>query len=588
MTFGTVGAFALALALAAGAAGCGDDDAPLADPDAAAGDRRALEVLDPPGDQLGVAFGETAELRVRYVSVSDDEAVAPVAGAEVAFAFEGDPAGSSLSSARVATDAAGVARVSVTGGATRTDFRVRAQATGASDVLFYVAVANEGFASFLFTPRHEGARPLEHFTVVEARLYGGATPVTCAELDAAAPPPSPYPPRSMSGWDQPVTYPKLPANEGYAVLVWGRDDAGHVLADGCVALAAPQVPAGAILRFDVVAVDRKVALAEAYALSSTLDLGPAAADVFAGRTGWGVAACALGPAQLLLDCLIDALDAGDPDDCVIEAPGALADALENARGPLDPEGCRPMTTATGVESADARLYAALTADGPAAPGARFKSQASALSQLLDALALDSTLAPAGAGAEHALEVARLDFSGAELALALAATPRPVVLARDVPLARPGDGLALAIHGFTLRLGALVREAFVALVLEPEGLGLPPEALGTALVDGARLGARLGCGAVSEAACSAAEAPSDCLVSACAGAAAALDVVLAAPFGRLDGAGLDLTWSGAAAVVDDDHDLLAESLASGVWSGTLVLGDGAELPVTGSFTGTAGP
>src|SRR3972149_3054153 len=96
------------------------DDAPPPPPDAAPAMSRELLVLTPPGDQIGLAFGAQAELRVRYVDPDSE----PIEGARVDFALVSTTTtGATLSAPSAATDATGIARVNVTAGAAAAPFR---------------------------------------------------------------------------------------------------------------------------------------------------------------------------------------------------------------------------------------------------------------------------------------------------------------------------------------------------------------------------------------------------------------------------------------------------------------------------------
>ncbi|MCA1663921.1 MAG: hypothetical protein LC659_06595, partial [Myxococcales bacterium] len=84
-----------------GAAACG----PGANAPPDGGPPLTLDVVD--SNQIGLHYGKTTELRVRYHA--GDPAAAAVPGAIVRFSIFGDPAGSTLSRDQVTTDVNGMA-----------------------------------------------------------------------------------------------------------------------------------------------------------------------------------------------------------------------------------------------------------------------------------------------------------------------------------------------------------------------------------------------------------------------------------------------------------------------------------------------
>jgi hypothetical protein len=213
------------------------------------------------------------------------------------------------------------------------------------------------------------------------------------------------------------------------------------------------------------------------------------------------------------------------------------------------------------------------------------ARAGTLVDLLAHLSLESTLDLATS--THTLDAARFDLPGGERRFALGQTARPIVVAQDVEITLGAGAVppfALDTHGFTLRLGSLLRDGFVSVPPQPAD-----GRYGRDLVAGvAGPFGTTGCQALSAVACPAAGLSSSCLASACSAALPTLDGVLARPFTLADGAGLDLVWSGAAIGTDADLDLIVETLGAGTWSATLTLGDASTLPITATFTGAAIP
>ena len=529
--------------------------------------------LDPLNtDSLGLAFGERQFVEARYL----DSAGRRLPGEKVAFFIVTDPilgessAGATLSDAEVTTDDQGVARVGVTAGAARGMFRVRATAALAPASTFYVSVSDAGFVALEVTPRRAGLRAASDFGAVEIRLYGAACGVVLPAAIAGTPPETPMPPRTATAFGESVEFPLLPADVGISVLAWAPSPGGAVLAAGCVDLAPAQLRPATTLRFDLAVADVPLRYAELQVVS-TLALAP----LFAGLRGdgWRVATCPRGPAQVVLDCAIDALDAGDPaEDCVIVSPGQVASDLIARRGPPDVEGCRPATVAA-MPSLDALVEAALEAD-VGSPAHDLAGHAALLADLLDELRLGSRLTPGDQAAIHRLESATLELGGMETTTVLAETARPVLVATATWYMSAGRA-AVGDHAFSLHLGPLARAAFAARI------SAAPETLGSALADAAESGVLTGCPAISKVACSAVARPDDCLAAACTAARPMLDALYDAPFTALGASGLDLALRGSAVPIDADLDVTAESLVGGTWDATLNGDD-----VAGTWAGSA--
>jgi hypothetical protein len=526
-----------------------------------------LAILNPPTDSVGLAFAAQATLRVAYL---DDQRV-PIAGGRVSFAIEGDAKGSTLGAAQATTDGQGVAQVFVVAGAARTSFRVTAAADHALPATFYVTVSDIGFAALEITPRHVGART--GTTAVELRLYGSDTP--CAGLAASGPPPSPFPSRTVADFGATAGYTNLGVTDGYTVLGWARDDAGHVLASGCLDLAAAQIHAGATLYFDLPVADVPAALLPAYLVVSSYDLSSLGSGLVSASSFWKAAGCPLGAAQLLLDCAIDALDGGDALDCSGVGSSGPAQALAAKRAPLDASGCRPVTPG----ALDDLVQAALTANA-GAPAAQLAASRTVLQGLLSTLTVTSQLTPHGTAVDEQLLTAALGAGASPFREDLVATSRPVLLA-SASLAVGPTTLTVGPAGFTLRLGALLGDGFQA-----RAIAADPTALGTAIVTAAATGGGTGCDVVSQVACSAAGLSDTCLRDACTTAVPALDAGLGRPFSRLTASGTDFARAGSATLIDADHDITAEALGPGSWMAGVKLDDGSAATFSGSWQATA--
>lgn len=561
----------LLAALAVCLTACGGDDAPVG-PDAGAGGNFVLEVQNPPGESIGLPIAGTTTLRVRYL----DASARPVAGAAVEFRLlttgSESTGGSTLSADSATTDDLGIARVDLVAGAERVNFRVEARAPSAPSALFYVAVSEGGFTDVQVTPLHEGPRGAEQFASVQIRLYRSVD-LRCRDAEVEALPASVFPPRSLPDFAGAVRFRNLSAGDSYAVVTWGASETGAALAFGCVDLGAGQVRSGRQLGLEVITSDRGPRLPGPLALESVLDLAPPLAGL--GGAAWDTLACPLGPAQLLVDCALDAEVDDGALDCVVEAASPLRDAVEAARTPAGADGCRP--------PGDALDDAVAAALAPGHAPATWNQLAAARLELLTGFALRSELRPGTAStARHRLLGARAAVGAAEHEVDLAATTRPILVAPAVPWEAAADGsFALGRHGFTLRAGALLAEAFAVLALAPANLAGDDGALGSALLGGLEDGGASGCDALDGLVCAAAERPDGCL-AACAAVAPALDTELARWTDDLAEGGLDLFLSGAGTAFDDDLDLAIDALA-GAWDAELIPRDGAPLPVTGTLS-----
>jgi hypothetical protein len=559
----------LPIALAICVAACGDSGgAPDAGIDP---DRPPRLTIVSPGDSIGLPLGASIELRVRYTTHQEE----PIDGAVVDFALVAGAAGSggsAISAASAPTDEAGEAAVSFLAGAETVDLRVIADAPGAQ-ATFYINVSSSGFAEVAVTPSYAGGRGPEELARVELRLYRESA-FGCDELDVEAPPDSPIAPRTLATWGEVATWPAVAAGEAYTLLVWGV----HAASERPVSAACVDVPVLAPTRAELALAVPDLALAPApQALVAGLDLSPldAALEARGAHRPWQILACPSGRGQLLLDWLIDALSGDGSLDGETDTPTGHGAAMAERRAPLDQAGCR-----AGAGTLDEVLDAAL--DGPGLPGGGALALLLARRrELFDGLAVESELDWLDAtAATHRLVTATLDAAGAP-EVVLAETSRPVLTAALTggPL-EPGP-VALGSHGFTLRTGALLRDAFEVLALGPVALEDRAPSLGAALVE-----AGGGCGAIDALACDAIEAAPGCAEAACQAAAFALDGALATWFRAADGPALDLTWAGNALVADLDGDLVADPIEAGTWEATLTLIDGEEVDVVGAMSGGA--
>lgn len=574
-------------ALAAAGAACTNGGGKIGDvPDAGASDRRTLTIVNPPGEEIGLSYSSRITLYVRY----QREGGGVIRGEEVRFALEANrpgesTSGATLSATTVVTDGVGEASVELFSGAQDARFRLSVDARNASTVYFFVSVSQGGFAAVDVEPTHAGWRATEDLGRVEVRLYASAF-VSCDTLDVDAPPNSAYPPRTLDGFGGAVSFQNVAARQPHTVVAWAETaGSGTPVAVGCLPLDGAQLPPGRV-RTSLVVRDRDPILPAAVPLTTTLDLGPVvlAVEAAGAVAAWGVLACPAGPGQLLLDCTLDAAAPDGALDCVVGGRSALVDAIDAQRARIDGAGCRGATLENGESGLDARLTAAVAQDWPTGPA--LASLVEARARVASALVLDSVLVPLGPGAvAHQLSTARVLAGEAPFALDLAATSRPVIAAMPVGTDQDGNLLTVAPHGFTLRYAEIAASAFAALGLGPAGVTADVRALGQALAAAVGDGDATGCVALSRLVCEAIEAGGSCLAAGCEDAVPVMDGALAAWLDVVDGsaAGLDLTITGTAALLDGDGDLVVDGVgmaekAAEPWHGALTLSNGQVIEV----------
>ncbi|HEY8145636.1 MAG TPA: Ig-like domain-containing protein [Kofleriaceae bacterium] len=563
------------LACALHLCGCGDDLRPPPGDDAP--EQSSLEILDPPGESIGLAFHDQAALRVLYRDPDGDPiADAPVAFAPLASATE-STGGSTISDSIVLTDGDGVAQVQLVAGAEQVNFRVQASALDAAPGLFYVAVSEGGFTDLAATPEHVGFRA--DLARVEVRLYR-TDELRCADLDIGAPPESVFPPRSFDAFGEVARYRNVTAGEGFALVGWAATEPGGMpLAAGCIELGPAQVRPGRPLSLPLPVTDRAPALPASLDLASDVDATPLVqpGDV------WAALDCPHGRAQLLLDCTLDAEAPDEALDCQVGGSNAVVDEVEAMRGRADAAGCRPSDGAGGGPSIDAILDEAI--GGPWPVGDELAAFLAARRAPLQAFHLASRLESSGGGPSVHHTIGELSVSaGTEVyALDLVTSDRAVIRQVAAVAVDPIAGqLVIANHAFTLDYGRFARAAFAHLGLDPAGLGDRADELGTALLQSVDAGATSGCPGLSDIVCDAIGRPAACLAASCQTARPALDDLMTDWWRDLEGSGFDFTLTGAADLADDDADLTIDGLAAGSWAATLRLSSGAAADLAGVF------
>jgi hypothetical protein len=355
---------------------------------------------------------------------------------------------------------------------------------------------------------------------------------------------------------------------------------GTLVASGCV-----DIPGSSLLADETVAVglpltDWSPDPVGTYTVTSTLKLAPPLAAAAAVAAPWtDLSDCPLDPAQLWLDCTVDALSpasSADPLDCVPStAPGgegSLGDAIAALRGvPLTdgaggPPRCRGAKNAAGKESLDALALGLFGSPTPAQLVA-LPAIATDAAAIFDSFQLVSQLTVAPGGTAGSYAVTHLLTGAAfgrssQVSVTLASLGLPVLNA--FTSATVSDrALVIGSHGFTLRLGTVARAAFGPLALAPRGLPADVPSFVSALFSLAQTpgGAATGCAALDGVVCSAAGRPSGCVMGACFAGLGALSAKLDNAFGAADGTGLDLTLSGTAPLIEKSGGGLADRLGS---------------------------
>ena len=556
--------------------GCGDDGPT---PDAGDGQNR-LEILEPPGDSIGLAFSASESLRVRYLSPSGD----PIAGASVEFGLQvgaNESSGASaLSAATATTDSAGIAQIEVTAGVTDANFRVRATADRAAPATFFVVVSDTGFASFQITPTHGGPRLTTDYINVEVRLFS-PDQLDCATLDIDELPESVFPPRSIDGFVGDVLFQNLAAARPYVLVLWAEGElGGSRLAVGCVELTAEQVRVGPALQMSIDVTDRPLLWATPVAITSAVVLPDldSAADAVVAPDPWRVVRCDLGAAQLVVDCSLDSAIPDGALDCVVNGSDPLIDAFENARGALA-NGCRPDEQSPGVPSLDRAVLDAMSA-GPWTE-ANALGLAIARDQIIGGARLTSELSmPTTASARHRLLTLTMTAGAESRETDLTASARPVLEASATAAVDDSGRVVIGDHGFTLDFERAADEMFALELLPAFGLDGRRDDLGAALIDSFESGGDDDCAAISAVACAAAGEPATCIEAACAAVGPALDARLLAWIAALGATDIDFSLTGAATIADVDFDRQVDRVGgaaelTGMWVVEVITGDGPQ-------------
>jgi hypothetical protein len=519
----------------------------------------------------------------------------PAAGQSVEVAIvEGagaGPQGATLDAASALTDSSGRATVGVRAGLA-TAFRIQAT-LGSATAQVAVIVETGMLASVQVAPFFAPSSTAAASTTDIQVLFFDE--LSCRDLDLVQPPTPARGPTTLTVGGT-ALYDFVNTGGVSAVIGQALDEHGTeqtVLAEGCVDIPGSSLLAESTVEVALPLTDATPDPVGTFAVTSSLSFQPPLAAAAALAAPWtDLSDCPLDPAQLWLDCTIDALSgptANDPLDCVPSTvpggEGTLGDALEAKRGvPLvdtagGATGCRGARDAAGDESLDA---IALGLFGSPTPPALLALPAIATdaAELLDGVTLQSslTLQPSSVAGDylvtHTLSNAVFGPPGGLGVVALAPLGLPVLTAYTTATTSAAL-LVIGNHGFTLRLGTAARAAFGPLSLVPRGL--PPSAMTLvpalfALALSAD-GAATGCAALDGTLCPAVGQAAGCLMAACTTGLQALAVKLDSAFDGADGVGLDLYLSGSTPLIDTHGDGRASRLGSngvdpaqvGAWS-----------------------
>jgi hypothetical protein len=511
----------------------------------------------------------------------------PLPGVTVSFAIVEDPStpdsqaqGATLAAASATTDAQGECAVRVTAGLA-TAFRVQATSADATADVLVVVIATGQSASVdvaPFFPLPAGAHAAALSRTVEILFFDNRS---CGDFDVRDPP---APVRTMlslpvSPSTSPVArYDFLATNIDYAIVGRALDEQGGIRALGCVDLPGRTLVAGASVQIALPLVDAGPDPIGSYVATSPLPIAPPlAAAATIGATWSDLTDCPLDPAQLLLDCAIDALGTAGPDDPIDCVPattpggdGPLGDALSALRGPFlagpdgTPSACRASKTAGDAPSLDALVQGLFGSPLPG-PIIALGAAAAEAPHLFDEMQLRSTLDVA-AGATltdatitHTLTSLTFGLPSGSTDVVLETLGLPVLTATAAGVITD-DALTIARHGFTVRLGSAARAAFGTLSLGRRGL--PTDAPGVVAAIAGLLHSDTGdagCLAVDDLVCPRVGQSTGCFVTACATGLNALSALLAASFTAADGTGLDLYLEGSAPLIETHEDGLAGRL-----------------------------
>ena len=529
---------------------------------------------------LTATMGTTEQLSPNAqttLTFSLTDAGLPVSGQTVSFTTTGlsstaDPQGATVAEPSGVTGADG--RVSVGVRAGLADFIVEARSgTAQADVTVIVAEGATGtveVALFL----GPSSSPLPPDATLQILFYDSAS---CADLNLDQPPAPVRGVVPVSGLGEIARFPQVGTMVVSSAI--GQAISGiRVVARGCVDIPGSSLVAAGTVEVSLPLTDAIPNPVGTYTVTSTLMFTPPLAAASALAAPWAdLSDCPLDPAELWIDCTVDALlpaTAADPLDCIPSAApggeGPLGDAIAALRGlPLvdgtgAPTGCRSARDAAGDESVDAVALGLFGSPTPPTLVA-LPAIAADAAAILDNVRLGSvlTVAPTGVAGSYVVThtLSNAQFGpGWPISVPLASLGLPTLQAFTSATVSD-DILIIGGHAFTLRLGAAAHAAFGPLSLVPRGLPADIPSFVSSLFAVARSadGTATGCAALDGLLCPAVGQPTGCVMAACSAGQAALADKLDAAFDGADGTGFDLWLSGSAPLIDNHGDGLADNL-----------------------------
>jgi hypothetical protein len=551
-------------------AGCAGGNAPP-DPNA-----NLLLVPVAPQGRVSLTPGQTGPVTFRLTTGN-----APAVGRTVSFSIT-DPSeanGATLGNTSAVTDATGTASVEVHAALeSNNGFYIRA-ASGTASATTQVVVAG-GVGSVVVAPFF---LPGSLAAMSAVKIEVDFLPDTrCEDIDPGAPPSTGLSSGLLPVDESAARFDIISTTASMNAAVGRAFDASTnplLVAVGCVDVAGVSLLANAVVQVSLPLADVVPNPVGSYQQGNYQHSGmqppplqlafpsPLAAAAAVATPWRDLSDCPLDPAQLWLDCAVDALStsAGDPLDCV-PAPGpggegALGDAIAALRGTplLDGDGvptsCRDVRSSGGGLSIDARVSSLFGSPEPPLLVA-LPSIADLAAHLFDQVSLSTRLAIAAGTTPQTFVVTQtLDYatfaptSLATTSVALSTLGLPVLTSTAGATVDAG-WLFIGRQAFTLHLGASARQAFNTVALVPHGVSSGAAGLVAAIATLAQTddGTRTACDAFDATVCAAAGAPVGCMFTACGRGLGALGAKLDGSFEAANGSGLDFFLSGSAALI----------------------------------------
>lgn len=535
-----------------------------------------LTLVDPSAPHADLQQGDTRQLSVRYRS----NLGTPVVGAQIDFIMLGNTKGSTLSADAVHTDSAGLASVELRAGSASTEFAVRVIAPSVPYLSIEVTVTDFEPGTLNVQTGSNGALPNEQIERIDLLLYESTS---CSTIDVVAPS-TPFRSSSVDGIGASTAFRTLNVDRQYSLLGRGFGGKGRLRFGSCVDLPTGLLAGGKPVTFVLVLDDLAPRVAGNYALDSEIVLKNPIVPLAPLLHPWvDLSDCELDPAQLLLDCVVDAVDDGDPLDCVIPDGNhsALTVAILEERGALV-AGCRTSLLANASPTLDKKISDLLNANG-AKLLAAIASIPQAVEDALTRFHVGSSLriTPAhfadesgrlNATAQHGINgfILQGKDRAASYPIGVIVAPRPVT---ESAALIDDWVLSLAKHSLSLRLDLIARaalqdpvmvEAFENIEFDE---GAPPSDARSLVGRLAELvkapAAKPGCEAISRIICDAVGQPAQCVATACSEGLGALATYLDSGFvaAATSSQGVDLQWAGQALLADVDGDLIPDLIGS---------------------------